>query len=248
MPKFNDLPERFDNYRILHISDIHLGSFIYSKKILTDVKKQINSIEPDLVFITGDLVNNFFYELKGYEALFSEIGQSVKCFSILGNHDYGNYSNWGSEADKKKNFDSINKAQESYGFRLLRNENFVLKEGKDSIYIIGVENWGHPPFPQYANLERALECVPEDAFKILLTHDPAHWDSKVKGKKKIPLTLSGPDRRGDRTGRIRRYGRQYIKGSSTLLQGRFLLSLSCFLQLLSENTGMIQLSKYIRRN
>jgi len=189
--KFNDLPERFDNYTILHISDIHLGSFIYSKKVLKNLKKQINAIDPDLVFMTGDLVNNFFYELNGYEEILSEIAQSAVSFSILGNHDYGNYSNWDRDVDKKKNFDSLNQAQERFGFRLLRNENCVVKEGNDSIYVIGVENWGHPPFPQYAKLEKALEGVPENAFKILLTHDPAHWDSQVKGKKKIDLTLSG---------------------------------------------------------
>lgn len=189
--KFNELPERFDNYKILHISDVHLGSFIFSKKILQDLKKQITAIAPDLVLMTGDLVNNFFYELDGYEEIFSEIAQSAVSFSILGNHDYGNYSNWDSDVDKKNNFDSLILAQERFGFNVLRNENCVVKEGNDSIYVIGVENWGHPPFPQYADMEKALEGVPENAFKVLLSHDPAHWDSEVKGKKNIELTLSG---------------------------------------------------------
>lgn len=189
--EFGHLPNEFDNYKIIHFSDIHLGGFIYSKQVLKDLLEQTRKIRPDLIIFTGDLVNNFSYELVGWEKIFQEINKSGTSFSILGNHDYGNYSNWESEADKTKNFNSITDAHNRFGFQLLRNENIKIVLGNDSIYLLGVENWGHLPFPQYANLDQASSGVPDDAFKILMTHDPAHWESQIKGKKNIDLTLSG---------------------------------------------------------
>ncbi len=189
--EFSTLPKEFDNYKIVHISDIHLGSFLHSKKLMKNVQSQIQNIKPDLILFTGDLVNNFSYELDGWDTIFNKINSTEHSFSILGNHDYGNYSNWKSESDKIENFNILTRAHSSMGFELLRNENSVISVGTDSIYIIGVENWGHPPFPQYANLKQALAGVPSNAFKILLTHDPAHWEAQIDGKKDIQLTLSG---------------------------------------------------------
>jgi len=189
--EFSTLPKEFDNYKIVHISDIHLGSFIHSKKLMKNVQSQIQKIKPDLILFTGDLVNNFSYELDGWDTIFNKINSAKNSYSILGNHDYGNYSNWKSESDKIENFNILTKAHSNMGFELLRNENSVITEGKDSIYIIGVENWGHPPFPQYANLQHAMAGIPNNAFKILLTHDPAHWEAQIDGKKDIQLTLSG---------------------------------------------------------
>lgn len=189
--EFSNLPKQFNNYQIVHISDIHLGSFIHSKQLLQKVQAEIDIINPDLILFTGDLVNNFADELNGWDTIFNNINQQRKSFSILGNHDYGNYSNWESESDKIENFNNLTDSHNRLGFQLLRNKNAIIYEGTDSVYIIGVENWGHPPFPQYANLEQALSGIPENAFKILLTHDPAHWESQIKGKKNIELTLSG---------------------------------------------------------
>ena len=189
--EFSTLPEQFDDYKIIHISDIHLGSFVYSKQLMKNVQSEIQNINYDLILFTGDLVNNFSYELDGWFTIFNEMNKPDRSFSILGNHDYGNYSNWENESDKIDNFNTLTESHIKLGFHLLRNENAVIAEGKDSIYIIGVENWGHPPFPQYANLEHALSGIPENAFKILLTHDPAHWESQIDGKKNIELTLSG---------------------------------------------------------
>ena len=189
--EFASLPKQFDNYKIVHISDIHLGSFIHSKNLMKNVQAEIQKINPDLVLFTGDLVNNFSYELDGWDTIFNDINIPGKSFSILGNHDYGNYSNWKNAADKIENFNNLIKSHSRLGFKLLRNESSVIYEGTDSLYIIGVENWGHPPFPQYANLEQALSGIPENIFKILLTHDPAHWESQIDGKKNIELTLSG---------------------------------------------------------
>ncbi len=188
---FPKLPNEFNGFKIVQFSDIHLGSFISSKKVMEKVLYQTKIIDPDLIVFTGDLVNNFSYELNDWDKIFQEINKKGNGYSILGNHDYGNYSKWKNEVDKTKNFQSIIDAHNRFGFQLLRNENRLLTIGKDSIYLIGVENWGHPPFPQYAELDSALLGVPKNAFKILLSHDPAHWKSQIKGKQKIALTLSG---------------------------------------------------------
>lgn len=189
--EFTDLPNEFNEYKIVQISDIHLGSFINSKTVLKKVYKQTESINPDLIVFTGDLVNNFSYELNGWDTIFRKINRKNNSYSILGNHDYGNYSNWENELNKTTNFQLITDAHCKFGFQLLRNENRVLSIGTDSIYLIGVENWGHPPFPQYAELDTAMLGVPDNAFKILLSHDPAHWESQINGKQSIALTLSG---------------------------------------------------------
>jgi predicted MPP superfamily phosphohydrolase len=188
--EFTNLPKSFDGYKVVQISDTHLGSYT-SNRVMRKVQKEIQSIQPDLILFTGDLVNNYSNELKGWDSIFQGITSNKNSYSILGNHDYGNYSDWKRETDKVDNFKSITESHKEFGFRLLRNENTTITAGTDSIYLIGVENWGHPPFPQYANLERALSGVPENSFKILLTHDPAHWESQIDGKEKIELSLSG---------------------------------------------------------
>jgi predicted MPP superfamily phosphohydrolase len=187
---FKNLPKSFNNYTIAQISDIHLGSFT-SKSVMEKTRQKMGKLNPDLVLFTGDLVNNLSNELEGWSSIFSEINSQGMSFSILGNHDYGNYSNWNTESDKENNFNSITAAHNQFGFKLLRNENVKLYSGGDSIYLVGVENWGHPPFPQYANLQKGLSGISDDDFTIMMTHDPAHWESKIEGKKSIELTLSG---------------------------------------------------------
>ncbi len=189
--EFNNLPEEFDGYKIVQFSDTHLGSFIHSKKLMQKVEREISKLKPSLILFTGDLVNNFASELTGWEEIFQKINVNKKSFAILGNHDYGNYTNWVNENLKALNFEYIVNAHSNFGFRLLRNEHTILKEKNDSIFIVGVENWGHPPFPQYADLNKAMSNIPENSFIILLTHDPAHWHSVVKDRKDIALSLSG---------------------------------------------------------
>ena len=189
--EFENLPQDFNGYKIMQISDIHLGSFMHSKKNLQKTTQLIQKYSPNALFFTGDLVNNYSEELKGWADIFKAMNNDVNSISILGNHDYGNYSQWESRLLKEENFEEIIEAHKRFGFHLLRNENNILKSGNDSIYILGVENWGHPPFPQYANLNEALKNVPDNAFKILLSHDPAHWESVVKYMDNIDLTLSG---------------------------------------------------------
>lgn len=189
--EFPNLPQNYNGFKILHLSDIHLGNFINSKQLLYKVKKKTEKINPDIVLFTGDLVNNFSSELVGWKDVFKEITKNRVSYSILGNHDYGDYTNWKSKTDKIENFQKIISSHETFGFKLLDNEHIKLKSGTDSMYIIGVENWGHPPFPQYANLEQAMNGIPEKAFKILLSHDPAHWEQVIKNRDDISLTLSG---------------------------------------------------------
>jgi predicted MPP superfamily phosphohydrolase len=187
----NNLPPSYDGLKLMQISDTHLGNFLASKKLMMKVQKETSKIDPDIVLFTGDLVNNFYNELIGWDEIFKSISQNRECFSILGNHDYGNYTTWDSEAEKIENFKQIESGHKTFGFRLLNNEHVKLKSGADSIYIVGVENWGHPPFPQYANIDKAMAGVPENTFKILMTHDPAHWDEVIKFRGDIGLTLSG---------------------------------------------------------
>ncbi len=189
--EFPNLPGDFNGITLMQISDTHLGSFLHSKKLMLKVQNETRKIDPDIILFTGDLVNNFSNELVGWDGVFKDITQNRECFSILGNHDYGNYTNWNSDEEKIENFNQIVTANDTFGFRLLNNEHAKLNSKTDSIYIVGVENWGHPPFPQYANVEKALAGVPKNAFKILLTHDPAHWDEVIKYTGDIALTLSG---------------------------------------------------------
>ena len=117
--------------------------------------------------------------------------RNVPSYSILGNHDYGDYTNWESPDEKRRNFELIKSLHAKTGFTLLNNESNILRRGEDSIFIAGVENWGHSPFPQYADIEKALQGISPEDFTLFMTHDPAHWESKVEGKRNIELTLSG---------------------------------------------------------
>ena len=188
---FQNLPNNFNGYKILQISDIHLGNFLKSKQLMSKVKRESAKVDPDIILFTGDLVNNFSNELDGWSAIFKDITINTEGLSILGNHDYGDYTDWNSKEEKIENFNKIVSAHETFGIPLLNNKNVKIKSKTDSIYIIGVENWGHPPFPQYANLEKAVNGIPENSFKILLSHDPAHWDEIIKYREDIDLTLSG---------------------------------------------------------
>ena len=184
------LPKAFNGLRIVHISDLHLGSFNYRYKILERAVKLINELKPDLVFFTGDLVNNYAWELRGWEPVLKKISAKLGQFSVLGNHDYGDYTTWESDDAKEENFEHIRMFHENIGFRLLLNDGVTIEKGGEAIAILGVENWGKGPFKDYGDLQQALRTVNEP-FKILLSHDPSHWDEEVTGNKEIILTLSG---------------------------------------------------------
>ncbi|MFA6483735.1 MAG: metallophosphoesterase [Bacteroidales bacterium] len=189
--KFPNLPEAFHGLRIVQLSDAHLGGFYGNREKLEEVVDIIEDIKPDLLLFTGDMVNNFASEMEGWTPIWSGMQAPMGKFSILGNHDYGDYSSWPDKASKKANLKSIISQQEEMGFRMLRNENVAIERNGERIYLAGVENWGLPPFKQYGDLEKAMTGIPDDAFVVLLSHNPDHWVHKVNEVTNIPLTLAG---------------------------------------------------------
>ena len=186
-----DLPQSFVGTRLIQISDIHLGSFDYSYHQLTPAIALINKLKPDYILFTGDLVNNYSWELAGWEEVFNKLVAKKGKYAILGNHDYGNYSEWPSKEEKLKNFEKIKSFFRDIDFKLLLNESVTINNPDGSLAFIGVENWGHPPFPQYGNLKKAMMSLNGETIKILLSHDPTHWSEEVIRKTDIALTLSG---------------------------------------------------------
>ncbi len=188
---FDNLPEAFEGFKIIQISDIHSGSFDSKEAIINGIKL-VNEQKADVVLFTGDLVNNDSREIIPFIEDFKELKAPHGVFSVLGNHDYGDYKRWNSEQDKQENMELLYQYQEKMGFQLLNNQNAVIEKGEDVIGIYGVENWGNPPFPQKGDLDKALSGREDVAFKILLSHDPTHWDKKVVSHPvHIDLTLSG---------------------------------------------------------
>lgn len=189
--KFPNLPKSFKGYKIIQISDVHSGSFTDPSKLQHAVDL-INEQKPDLVLFTGDMVNNVADEFKPFIPLFSQIKAKDGKFAVLGNHDYGDYVTWTSPDEKKKNLETLIDYEKQAGFDMLMNENRVIEKNGEKLYILGVENWGLKPFPQFGKIDDALKGVPESATKILMSHDPTHFDYVVKKHPKdIHLTLSG---------------------------------------------------------
>lgn len=189
--QFQELPLAFDGLKIVQISDLHLGSFNHRFKILQRAVETINQLEPDLIFFTGDLVNNYAWELRGWQKVFRNLSAKIGMYAVLGNHDYGDYSQWSSEEEKQKNANAIKDFIRENNFKLLLNEADIIELNTEKIVIVGVENWGNPPFKQYGDLEKALTEVKDIPFKILLSHDPSHWSVEVINNTNIALTLSG---------------------------------------------------------
>lgn len=187
---FNDLPEAFDGLRIVQISDMHIGSFNYDFEDVQQGFDMINSLEPDYIFFTGDLVNNFADEAEPWIDRLAGLKARYGKYSILGNHDYGDYALSQFPARKELNFRRLVEIHEEAGFRLLRNENVKLEKNGQSISLLGTENWGLG-FHQYGDLEKTMNGVSEDAFKIMLSHDPTFWEEHIKGKNNVHLTMSG---------------------------------------------------------
>jgi len=188
---FDNWPEQLDGLKIIQLSDIHFGSFGHNTDFFAETVRTIELIDPDLLLFTGDLVNNFSEELKGFEPYLKQLPAKYGKFAIQGNHDYGDYSNWPDSTSKKRNLLQIQSSLKDAGFILLLNQWEKIAVKDTSFALIGVENWGHPPFPQYANLDAAMKGIPDNSFKILMSHDPAHWNSIVVPQTSIPLTLSG---------------------------------------------------------
>lgn len=188
---FPDLPEAFDGLKIVQVSDIHAGSFDSMAGVKRGVK-MIQAQNADLILFTGDLVNNQAIEIEPYKEIFGALQAEMGKFAILGNHDYGDYQSWPSPEAKAENLQDLKNHNEDMGFRMLNNDSLKIEKNGQTIRLAGVENWGHPPFPQYGNLNDALQDIDPDEFTILMSHDPTHWDGEIrKHDKKIQLTLSG---------------------------------------------------------
>jgi predicted MPP superfamily phosphohydrolase len=188
---FDQLPKSFHGLKIVHISDLHIGGFNYQYKILGRAVKLINKLKPDIIFFTGDLVNNYAWELRGWETVLDKLVANMGKFAVLGNHDYGDYSEWDTTEEKKENLNTIKQFYKKIDFTLLLNQSRIIENNHEQIALIGVENWGKPPFKQYGDLETSLKNVSTIPFKILLSHDPTHWSEQVIDKTDIALTLSG---------------------------------------------------------
>lgn len=189
--KLKGLPESFKGYKIVQISDVHSGTFQEPSKLQNAIDL-INQQKPDLVLFTGDMVNNYAEEFRPFINLFKSIKAKDGKFSVLGNHDYGMYGKFNSKEEERQNVPNLIKFQKEAGFTMLRNENLSIDKNGEKIYLLGVENWGEKPFPQYGDLDKALQNVPEDSVKILMSHDPTHFDYIVKNHPNfVHLTLSG---------------------------------------------------------
>lgn len=193
-----NLPESFDGYRIVQLSDLHVGTWGDDPIFLKNLVDTVNSLSPDMIVFTGDIVNQKSGELTPFISVLSGLKAKDGVYSILGNHDYGDYVDWPSVAEKERNLLRLKDYQRRMGWKMLNNESTFIKNGNDSILLIGVENWGEPPFPQYGDLNRALPAKDrggshqnDSTFKLLLSHNPEHWNQEVSKKTNIDLTLSG---------------------------------------------------------
>ena len=189
---FNNLPGAFRGMKIVHISDIHSGSFTDRKAVEKGIQKILDE-KPDLILFTGDLVNDHADEMKEYTEVFSRLKAPLGVFSSLGNHDYGDYRQWSSEKEKSENLARLKQIHADMGWRLLMNEHLPLQKNGEQIAILGIENWSAKGnFTKYGKMADAYSGTDKYPFKILLSHDPSHWEAEVREKyKDVDLMLSG---------------------------------------------------------
>lgn len=189
--KLPNLPKSFDGLTIAQLSDIHSGSF-FNKTAVKGGVEMVLQEKPDVIFFTGDLVNNEASEVKEYIDVFNKLKAPLGTYSITGNHDYGDYHRWASTEAKQKNFKDLIEAHRLLGFKLLMNQNQFLEQGGEKIAILGIENWGGRGFAKYGKLEQAYKGTEDAAVKLLLSHDPSHWDAQVRPSyQDIDLMFSG---------------------------------------------------------
>lgn len=187
---FKNLPDSFSGFRIVQISDTHLGSFYKNFGAVEEAFTMIQGLRPDLIVFTGDMVNNYADEIEGWEPYFSNLQAEYGKYAVLGNHDYGDYVNWSSETAKEANHQALLDGFKKMDFELLLNQNQTIDINGEAISLIGIENWGHGRFSKYGDLKKAMQGA-NQPFKILLSHDPSMWDAQVVNKSDIALTLSG---------------------------------------------------------
>ena len=188
---FSSLPSSFNGYKIVQLSDFHIGTYSTTPETVEYIIDKVNSLNPDLIVFTGDLVNNSPDEIKPFVPLLSKLKAKDGVISILGNHDYCLYKRYDSPDGPQKALEGVVELEKESGWTMLRNETLQIRRGNDSIAVIGVENAGDKHFIDRSDLKKALKNVPENEFKILLSHDPTHWRREVLPKSNIDLTLSG---------------------------------------------------------
>ena len=189
--EFEDLPSNFDGYTLTQISDIHSGSFDNPEKVKYAVDL-VNKQQSDLILFTGDLVNNVAQEMNSWKETFARLKAKDGVYSVLGNHDYGDYVSWESTEKKQENLNALIALQKDMGWDVLLNESRTITREQQNIKLVGVENWGEGGFKKAGDLKKACADVSAKDFTILMSHDPSHWQSKVKNHpKNIHLTLSG---------------------------------------------------------
>ena len=172
------LPKAFDGIRLAQISDIHTGSF-FNKTAVAGGVDMLNAQKPDLVFFTGDLVNNQSDEAKPYLDIFGKVTAPLGVYSTMGNHDYGDYRSWSSPEAKQADIRQLHEMHRYMGWDILLNENRIVTQNGEKLAILGLENWGAGRFSKYGNLAKTYSGTEEAPFKILLSHDPSHWDAQV---------------------------------------------------------------------
>ena len=188
---FPDLPPAFEGFRLLQISDIHSGSFD-SMEAVERGTQIVADQEADMIVFTGDLVNGRADEIEPFIHLFRRLDAPFGKYAVTGNHDYSSGGAYGDRAAWQANVQAVQENYRRCGFDLLKNRSVSIRKNGQELYLVGVENWGKPPFPQFGDLNKALEDVPASGFKILLSHDPSHWDEEVlPHEKQVHLTLSG---------------------------------------------------------
>ena len=188
-----NLPATFDGFKIAQFSDLHTGTFGNQTKFVSRLVDEINNLNPDLIVFTGDIVNRNSNELIPFVSVLSRLQAKEGVISIMGNHDYGDYTTWESDKSKQENLKQLHNLEKKMGWDLLLNQSKNIYRGNDSILIIGVENIGDPPFHVYGSLEKAYANTSTPQTKILLSHNPAHWKNSIADNPghKIDLTLSG---------------------------------------------------------
>ena len=184
------LPKSFDGYRIVHFSDLHLET-LYSRPFAQRVVDRINELNPDMIVYSGDMVNRKSTELDKYFDILSQLKARDGIYSVLGNHDYGDFVKWPSQEAHQANLDRLCQLQSDMGWTLLNNASSHIHHQGDSIAIIGVENWGEPPFQQYGNLTESYPALYNDTFKLLISHNPRHWRAEVLPNSNIDLMMAG---------------------------------------------------------
>ncbi|MGN1245652.1 MAG: metallophosphoesterase [Muribaculaceae bacterium] len=189
--EFANLPVQFDGYTIAQFSDFHLGSYGTNTSFPSLVVDSINNLDADLIVFTGDLVNRCTAEAEPFVPVLSKLKARDGVLSILGNHDYGDYMSWDSPEDRTENNARLCSLQREMGWNLLNNSDTIINRGENHICIIGVENWGEPPFPKYGKLSKAHHALNDSDFKILLSHNSRHWRGEVIPKSNIDLMLAG---------------------------------------------------------